>query len=185
MLNLKKIVRRMTVVKRKKNAFQRLSFLFFLWFAFCLCISQCEAGVSCTFIFPTLINFGNYNPTSPVAATATGTIQFHCTGSNRGGTGQQIQITLNPGVNSGGSFNPRDMMGPAPTDLLAYNLYLDSTDTTIWGDGTQGTSVYTYNYTPGNTGNITATIYGQLFPLQNVPASPSPYTDSITVTATY
>ena len=64
---------------------------------------------------------------------------------------------------------------------LNYNLYTDSTYTSIWGDGTTGTTVSGVG-SNGSTG-ITKTIYGSIPEGQDVPAGA--YTDSITITITF
>ncbi len=62
---------------------------------------------------------------------------------------------------------------------LQYNLYLDAARTTIWGNGSGGTS--TLNAPSG--GNQTVSVYGRVFPLQDV--SVGICSDSILVTINY
>ena len=85
-------------------------------------------------------------------------------------------------LNKGGSstFNPRRMTkGSEPVN---YNLYLDASKSTIWGDGTGNTSFYSNPRTPVNQ-NVTVTIFGSIPARQN--ASVGSYTDSISVTINF
>jgi spore coat protein U-like protein len=75
------------------------------------------------------------------------------------------------------SFTPRAMSTAG--DSLAYNLFLDPSCTTVWGDGTSGTSVYSAP-TPVDGHNYNVTIYGCIPARQNVSAGS--YSDSIVVT---
>ena len=61
---------------------------------------------------------------------------------------------------------------------LLYNLYLDASYVTIWGDGTAGTGTL-----QDSTNKNTYTIYGRIPALQN--AWVGSYSDTIVVTITY
>lgn len=63
------------------------------------------------------------------------------------------------------------------SEPLNYNLYLDSARTTIWGNGTSGTSFIT---TSPAVANNDLTVYGRTLLGQNVSAGI--YSDSVTVT---
>ncbi len=65
---------------------------------------------------------------------------------------------------------------------LNYNLYLDAARTTIWGDGTGGTQVYS-NANPPNNTNVTVTIYGRIPASQDVSAGS--YTNTVTATINF
>ena len=125
---------------------------------------------ACT-ITTTAVNFGSYNVFSASADDATGQVRFRCTGSPT----PSVTIQLDKG--GAPSFTPRQLrMG---SELLNYNLYLDSTRTTIWGDGTGGSQAYV-QANPPNGSNINVTVYGRIPPGQDVSAG----TYSNTVTAT-
>jgi spore coat protein U-like protein len=66
------------------------------------------------------------------------------------------------------------------THVLTYNLYLDPTHLTIWGDGSSGTGTVSGTGTGANVGTP---VYGRIPPGQN--ASVGSYSDVITVTVTY
>ena len=97
--------------------------------------------------------------------------------------GSTYSVALNGGGTSGGNITQRLMASGSNT--LQYNLYTNSTHTTLWGDGTAGVTQ------PGTgAGLATATsftVYG-LLPdsATNQAAVPSAtYADTITVTVTY
>jgi spore coat protein U-like protein len=112
-----------------------------------------EARADCNFQTVTNINFGSYDVLSNLNNDSTGSISVTCT------TFSIITTSLGPSPNSGG-FNPRKMKNTITSDLLNYNLYTTSARTTIWGDGTQGTSTV-FNILFAN-GTFNRTIYGRI-----------------------
>jgi len=80
------------------------------------------------------VNFGSYDPLSPMPADSTGVIDIDCTRSER------VAIGIGASPNSGG-FNPRRLRQASGLDFLDYNLYTESDLARIWGDGSQGTSI--------------------------------------------
>jgi spore coat protein U-like protein len=64
---------------------------------------------------------------------------------------------------------------------LDYNLYLDASRSSVWGDGTGGTT--TYQATALIETNTTVTIFGRIFGAQN--AAVGTYSDSLVVTISY
>jgi len=80
------------------------------------------------------VNFGTYDPLSPMPTDATGTIDIDCTRSER------VAVGIGPSPNSGG-FNPRRLRQSSGEDFLDYNLYTESDLSRIWGDGTQNTDI--------------------------------------------
>jgi spore coat protein U-like protein len=131
--------------------------------------ASAQSSPSCT-ISTTSVNFGNYNVFDSAAVVSTGTITYSC---NAHAT--NISISLSKGSSS--SYNPRLMVKGA--EALAYNLFTDATRTSVWGDGTGGTSVYS-RANPPNNSNLSLTVYGQIPPGQDVSAG----TFSDTVSAT-
>lgn len=128
-------------------------------------------NATCT-VVANLLDFGNYNPLSGSALTATTTVSATCT------NGTPYTLSLNAG--NTGNFTNRLLVNGG--NNLNYNLYTSSAYTTVWGDGTGGTA------TNAGTGNGTAqpyTAYGRIPSGQNVPASVTSYSDLITVTVTY
>ena len=118
------------------------------------------------------VDFGGYDPFSGAAVDSTGTVTVSCDIINT------YSIALSTG--GSGSYTPRTLFNGSYT--LDYNLFVDSALSTIWGDGTGGTST-----SSGSIGLLLLpndhTIYGRIPGGQN-PAAGS-YSDTITVTVTY
>jgi spore coat protein U-like protein len=121
---------------------------------------------SCT-ISVTSVAFGNYNVFTTTPDDSTGTITYRCNSS-----AANISITLSDGSSS--TFNPRTLR--KGTEVLNYNLYMNAARTTIWGNGTGGTSIYT-RANPPNNSNVSLTVYGRIPALQDVSAGN--YTDTV------
>jgi spore coat protein U-like protein len=81
---------------------------------------------------------------------------------------------------SSGTFAPRALRNG--TDQLAYNLFRDAALTSVWGDGTGGTSVF-FKTNPHPIKPVVLTIYGRIPSLQDVGAGS--YADTIIVTANF
>jgi spore coat protein U-like protein len=128
------------------------------------------AEAACT-ISTTAVNFGTYNVFSASPDNATGQVTYRCTAPRP----PLVTIQLDKG--GAPTFNPRQMrMG---SEILNYNLYLDSTRTTIWGDGTGGSQTYTRSNPPLNQ-NINLNVFGRIPAGQDVSAG----SYGATVTAT-
>jgi spore coat protein U-like protein len=135
-----------------------------------LVIAVSAAEAACT-ITTTAVSFGSYNVFAGSADDGTGQITYRCTGS------PPPLVTIHLDKGGSASFTPRQMRFGSET--LNYNLYLDSTRTTIWGDGTGGTQVYS-QANPPNGLNIILSVFGRIPAGQDVSAG----TYSATVTAT-
>jgi spore coat protein U-like protein len=131
-----------------------------------LLVSAAEARAACS-ISTTGVNFGTYNVFSPAPVDSTGSITFKCAFFDF-----NISVALSPG--NSGTFATRTMRKGAET--LPYNLFRDAARTTVWGDGTAGTGLYTNTWPVGQT--IVLTIYGRIFAGADV--SPGSYTDTVT-----
>lgn len=113
------------------------------------------------------LNFGNYDVFSTLDNDITGTINVSCQ------TSTSYSISLSSG---GGTYASRTMMSAG--NLLSYNLYIDPTRLTIWGDGSAATG------TVSNTGITgSSTVYGRIPARQN--AVVGIYADIVTVTVTF
>lgn len=106
---------------------------------------------------------------STVASTST--VKVTCTGS------ESYTVALSTG---NGSYSQRQMK--SGSNVLDYNIYTNSGYTSVWGNGSGGTSENSGSF-GGSGGNTSFTAYGQV-PAQAGPAAGS-YSDSITVTVTY
>jgi spore coat protein U-like protein len=121
---------------------------------------------SCT-ISVTSVAFGTYNVFTTTAVDSTGTITYQCNSK-----ATNISISLSDGSST--TYSPRTLR--KGSEILQYNLYSDAARTTVWGDGTAGTSVYT-NANPPNNSNVTVTVYGRIPAQQDVSAGS--YTDTV------
>jgi len=129
--------------------------------------SDANAAGSCT-ISATSVNFGSYNVFNGSDVDSTGTVTYNCNGG-----AHNVTVGLTQGASA--SFNPRQMKKGA--EALTYNLFLDASRTSIWGDGTSGTSVHQGGDPPNNT-NVNVTVYGRVWAGQDVSAGS--FSDSVT-----
>ncbi len=130
---------------------------------------------ACT-ISTTAVAFGTYLPTSSSPRDGTGTIELLCPL-----TVLAPQVAL--GTGSSGTYSPRSMASGA--SQLNYNLYTTAARTTVWGNGSSGTSALTLSgpTLSGLQWRYTRTIYGRIPPVQNVSAGT--YGDTLVVTVTF
>ena len=131
-------------------------------------IAPAAHAANCT-IATTSVAFGAYDvfAASP-NESGTGTVTVDC----KGGAGE---VTLSTGQS--GAYASRWMTSGA--DALSYNLYTSAARSTIWGDGTGGSS----SITSGKNATATLTVYGRIPAGQD--AAVGTYTDSVTATVTF
>src|SRR5688572_25492513 len=136
------------------------------------------SAITCS-VSATALGFGSYNTLSPLNTDATGTVSVTC--SNLLSLLVSYDVLLSKG--GAGSYSPRRLASGGNT--LNYNLYTSILRTTIWGDGTGGSSKVTDGYLLGAIVPVTRnlTVYGRIPAQQNVASGT--YTDSITVTVNY
>jgi spore coat protein U-like protein len=120
----------------------------------------------------TPVTFGNYDPFVAAPLDTTGTITVTCDKAQ--GQPPPVTISISASSNSG-VFNPRQMKHSSRPDVLNYNLYTKQNRTTVWGDGTGGTSVVVIQ----GAQQRKETIYATISPRQNVRGGF--YSDSLTV----
>lgn len=132
----------------------------------CLALPVGARAATCTLTI-TNVAFAAYDVFTKAKTNSTGKVKVKCNAI------ASYTISLSAGS---GTFASRVML--SGSYQLDYNLYTNNTHTTIWGDGTSGTS------TVSATGlGATYTVYGQIPALQNVPVGS--YSDTVTVTVTY
>jgi spore coat protein U-like protein len=128
-----------------------------------------SAAPTCSFVVASDLAFGAYDPQAGAPLDSTATIRYRCP------PGQITRITLDAGAS--GSFAWREMR--RGSEVLRYNLYLDAARTTVWGDGTGGSSTG-----PGakstSAGVTTAWVFARVPASQDVSAGA--YSDLIRVT---
>lgn len=126
------------------------------------------------------LNFGTYDslnilPVGPVTGSLP--FNFKCNGSLG-----PFSINIDYGAHAVAGTPPsRQMKGSAHSDLLGYNLYLDSNHTQVWGDGTSGS--FHYTTVPANNTATAVTIYGSIPASQDISADS--YSDSPALTINF
>lgn len=138
------------------------------WLLFCACLAlPAGAGAATCTVSITNAAFAAYDVFAKTKATSTGKVKVKCN------LIASYTIALSAGS---GTFTSRVMA--SGSYQLAYNLFIDSSHTTIWGDGTSGTSTVS-----ATSLGATYSVYAMIPALQNVPVGS--YSDTITVTVTY
>jgi len=152
-------------------------FLIFLTVISVLLLATSMVCAQCN-ISVTTIAFGTYDVFALAPLDSTGQITVGCTQNIHTAT-----ITISKSTTSG-TFNPRQMKLTTGSDILNYNIFTTSARTTIWGDGTGGTSSVQANRPPGkpNPWSTILTMYARIPSGQNV--SVGSYSDTLTVTVT-
>lgn len=126
--------------------------------------SLCQAKCS---VSTTSLIFSTYDVFSTLPNDITGTITVKCRPS------ASYSLSLSPGS---GTYTSRVMKNGIYT--LNYNLFLDVTRLTIWGDGSSGTGIVS-----GTAADANHTVYGRIPARQN--AHTGSYADVVVVTVTF
>ena len=152
-------------------------------FLLMLMVPSSSYAAACT-VSSAGVAFGRYVPASGTNDRSTGTVTISCSGL----LGLLLPyvpytISLNSGLYSGGIFSNRRMF--SGSSYLSYQLYSNSAGTTVWGDGTGGSSTVSGTCTAilGNCSS-SKTIYG-LIPALQSGVAPGTYSDTVTVTVSY
>jgi spore coat protein U-like protein len=140
-------------------------------FAALILIAPTAADAAICGVSATPVAFGTYLPFSGSPTDNTGTVTVTCFGS------ATISIELSTG--SSGSYATRQMSNGAVN--LHYQLYTNAARTTVWGNGSGGTSTVSDTLTGFASRNYT--VFGRIPTLQGV--KPGAYVDTITVTVSY
>jgi spore coat protein U-like protein len=136
-------------------------------------ITAAAASAVCQ-VSTTPVNFGSYDVASANPLDSQGQISVNCLPTSN------VMVSIGASQNSGG-FNPRKMKNNTPPDYLNYNLFTNASRTTIWGDGTQGTSTMSDKVQVNKP--WTLPVYGRIPALQDVYVGD--YSDALTVTITW
>jgi spore coat protein U-like protein len=122
------------------------------------------------------IAFGTYDPLSALPLDATGTVDVICDKNN-----VAVRVELDRG--GSGSYLPRQMR--FGIQALAYNLYLDSTRSIVFGNGSGGTQAGAGMTSAIGGAEFRARIpvYGRIPP--GLDAAFGSYSDSINVSVTF
>lgn len=153
--------------------------------ALVLCPAPARA-LSCTAAVPPLA-FGTYNVFSASPLNSGGTVTVTC--SSLLSIFVSFDVTLSAGSSGtigssgGGGNSARTMTNGAAT--LAYQVYVDSARSRVWGSSSQRSSQFTGGYLLDILFPVVTSFdfYAQIPARQNVP--PGLYTDMLVVTVTY
>ena len=148
---------------------------------FCIVPWRHAHGQTCT-VSSSAAAFGIYAP-APGAGTAVSTTATVTVVCNPGLITLNESYTIALSIGGGSSFALRSMGGPTPR--LRYQLYRDSADTQVWGDGSAGTYTVTDGYTLGLIFPVTKTYTAYGVIAANTLAAVGTYTDTIILTLTY
>lgn len=136
-----------------------------------------NAVPSCT-VAASGLNFGTMSLGNMSNIDTTGTVEISCNNPNTTYT-----ILLSTGA---GSYTQRQMVFGG--NRLGYNIFTSSTYTTVWGDGTGGSSTVA-GITPSNANGQNNhgihTMYGRIPLLSLQSAYSGSYADTIAVTINY
>ena len=130
-------------------------------------IAACAVGSS-------TLAFGAFTP-GGAALNVNGSLTITCT------NGSGYTIALNAGSGSGATIPIRVLTNPSPAGTLQYTIYTTTARTTVWGNGTTGSTV-------AGTGSGVAqaiTVPGTIFAGQGATATPGNYTDTVSITVTF
>lgn len=122
----------------------------------------------------------SYDPivaNATTAATASGTVSALCT------KGDVVTVALDQGLNAASGSTcvaPARQMVSSGGSKLAYSLYQNSSDSTVWGCDT--TNEYSYTSASGLTAQ-SLSVYGVAPAGQDIPSGS--YADTVTVTVTF
>ena len=138
-----------------------------------LTTSQASSSAAIAIKIP--VNFGVYNPLNQNPLDTIGMIEVNSSSSV-----STYSITLSTG--NSGNYMLRGMRND--NVMLDYNVYIDPTRTTVWGNGANNTSFVTGSNSCANNCSVEYTIFARIPPFQkNCPAGY--YHDSLIVTLNY
>src|ERR1700692_4676415 len=117
------------------------------------------------------INFGNVNVLPGTAVTVTGSMVLSCSGFPNN---EKDRFCLNIGSGAGFTGAQRQMI--SGVNKLNYDLYKDSTHSSLWGSWQTGfdtAGLQTDITASGSSVNTSIPIYAELFPSQQTAATGS------------
>jgi spore coat protein U-like protein len=123
------------------------------------------------------LNFGNYDPLGTSSLDSVSNLEYFCS--------QPVPIvTITIDRGGAGSVLNRRMIKPGGhgTNVLLYNVYLDAAKTVIWGDGSQGSQIWS-TPNPAVRTRINVPIYGRVPVGQDIGVGS--YGDTLMITINY
>ena len=147
---------------------------------FCLAFSQNSTAATCNFdqMNGNLMDFGILSAaqSSPVFDSAT--LQFTCTAD---GLLPTVSYSVAISAGSSGDFNQRTMRFAAWS--ISYNLFIDPTFITVFGDGMPGNNSQTVSGLCVSGVTCIVPVYGKLDGGQSLRAGQ--YSDAVTITLSF
>lgn len=130
------------------------------------------------------ILFGTYNPLGTSVLDSTATFIITCVNAGNATTVSYTATLSNQTL--------RQLAPTAGSDRINYDVYIDSTRATVWGDGTGGTGTLTGSITVPKKSSASTpplTYYGRITAGQDVSATsggsaPTSYSQTLTITVT-
>jgi spore coat protein U-like protein len=161
-------------VTRRTNGMKALLIVFFI---FSLLLMSVDANADRCDVTTTPVSFGSYDVFSSFPLDTTGTISVSCH------THEHKTIPIEVSISSGlsGGFNPRQMQQAVGAARMNYYLFLNSSRTQIWGDGSSGTFVFQGNIHKDTPLNLP--VYGRIPARQNLRGGA--FYDNLVVTVTW
>lgn len=141
-----------------------------------LLLSADADAFSCR-VTSTPVSFGSYDVFAASPLDGVGTINLSCSNPER----KPLQVEVSVSSGQSGAFNPRQMQRLGGADRLNYYLFLDASKTTVWGDGTGGSSTFSSDIQ--RNPDLTAVVYGRIPAKQDIAAGS--YGDALLVTVTW
>jgi spore coat protein U-like protein len=142
-------------------------------------ISQSRLYVNATLssacsVSATPIDFGQKG-TLGTDSSATGTVTANC------GSGVAYSLSMNAGTGAGATPANRLLTRSGGSETIRYGLFTNPTFTSIWGDGSAGSTTVSAT---GSGANQSYTVHARM-PAQTPTPRPGTYRDTITLTITY
>jgi len=141
-----------------------------------LLVAHPARAASCSLQGIVPLTFGRYEASALSGSEAQGTISVLCSQLL---PGESLRITIGSG-DHGSGWNRHLASGAS---RLAYQLYLDSSRTQVFGDGTGGTTAWTHTAGSQPVSSFDVPVYGHIPAGQWVAAGS--YTDTLTVTLVF
>ena len=119
------------------------------------------------------IAFGSYDPLQAAALDSAAELAVRCTAPTAYG------VALGMGA---GRYDGRLLSGGGRGAGLVYNLFVDASRTTVWGDGSASTALVS-GVAPDGGVSARHAVYGRIPARQNLPAGT--YSDSVGILVSY
>jgi spore coat protein U-like protein len=137
--------------------------------------SATAQAMSCSVTFVTGVAFGAYDVFSASPVDSVGSIAYECVG-----VGPSDAVAIELSLGDGAGFSSRRLV--QGTHSLEYDLYVDAARTTVWGNGTSGTSRY-QQIVPAEGSPTSVPVYGRIPAGQN--AAVGVYSDTVIATIVF